>query len=141
MELPRRTVMFRRALTRRCPVCGSGRLFRHWVQRVDRCPRCSLPMLREPGQWTGGLGMNAIVSFGTLLVVLLGGTLLTWPDLNVGFLVIGSIFAVAVMPVLFYPISQTLWLAIDLSVNPLRPGETIAPADRTDADPIIDQAR
>jgi len=115
--------MVRRGFTRRCPLCGAGGLFRAWVRMTPTCPGCGLRFLREAGAWTGDLGLNTIVSFGTLLVVMVGTALLTWPTLNVGLLVAGSVLAITAVPIGFYPISKTLWLAFDLSVNPLRPGE------------------
>lgn len=121
--IPSRGTMVRRGLARRCPLCGTGGLFRGWFRMAETCPGCGLRFVREAGAWTGDLGLNTIVSFGTLLVVMLGTTLFTWPTLNVSLLVTGSVVAITVVPLGFYPISKTLWLAFDLSVNPLRPGE------------------
>ena len=67
------------ALTRRCPVCGQGHLFRRWFTMIDRCPRCGLRFERIEGHWTGDLGINTIVSFGALLLTLLGGFLAHLP--------------------------------------------------------------
>src|SRR5262245_27449856 len=115
--------LFARALARHCPVCGQGQLFRRWFQMVDRCPRCGLHFERERGQWTGHLGLNTIVSFGALLLTLLGFALLTWPDLPAGPAIVTALAVAALVPLLFYPWSKTIWLAFDLAINPLRADE------------------
>lgn len=112
---------------RRCPVCGSGGLFDHWFSMKPACPRCGLRFHREEGHWTGHIGMNTIVSFGSLLVVLLVFSVATWPELAVVPMLVAAITVGVVTPLLFFPSSKTLWLAIDLMLNPLRPGEVIEP--------------
>lgn len=115
--------MVRRGLLHRCPVCGQGHLFRHWVSMVATCPRCGLRFVRETGSMTGDIGINTIVTFGALLVTMLGFFLLTWPELPVTAMVVSCVAVTVVLPVAFYPSSKTLWLAFDLMFNPLRPGE------------------
>ena len=112
-----------RGLTRRCPVCGQGHLFRHWFRMIDTCPRCGLRFERTEGHWTGDLGINTIVSFGALLVTLLGGFLLTYPDVPGLALLIAVLAVAVVVPVLFFPFSKTIWLAINLQFRPPGPGE------------------
>ncbi len=90
---------------------------------TPQCPRCGLTFNRIEGQWSGDVGVNTIVSFGALLIVLLGGFLITWPDPPM--LAIG-VLAVAValfVPIFFLPYSKTVWLAADLLMRPLEPGE------------------
>lgn len=120
---PRPATLIGRALRRRCPLCGSGHLFRRWFHLAPTCPGCGLRFLREQGHWTGDLGLNTIATFGTLLIVLLTGTLLTWPNTDAGRLGIAAVATVVIVPLAFFPLSKTLWLAFDLAINPLRPGE------------------
>ena len=112
-----------RGLTRRCPVCGHGHLFRRWFRMIDRCPRCGLVFERTEGHWTGDLGINTIVSFGALLLTLLGGFLFTYPDVPAGPLLVAALAVAVIVPVLFFPFSKTIWLAIDLQFRPPSPGE------------------
>jgi uncharacterized protein (DUF983 family) len=112
-----------RGITRRCPVCGQGHLFRHWFRMIEVCPRCGLRFERTEGHWTGDLGINTIVSFGALLVTLLGGFLLTYPDVPAVPLLVASFGVAIVAPVLFFPFSKTIWLAIDLQIRPPADGE------------------
>jgi len=115
-----------RGLVHRCPVCGSGHLFRRWFTMVPRCPRCSLQFRREAGSMSGDIGINTIVCFGVLLLTMLAFFLFSWPELPVTAMVVSCLAVTLVLPVLFYPSSKTLWLAFDLMFNPLKPGE-VAP--------------
>ena len=93
---------------------------------ADRCPRCDLRFERIEGHWTGDLGINTIVSFGALLLVLLIGTFAFWPEPPVIAMIIAAVIAAAIVPLVFFPFSKTIWLALDLMMRPLEPGE-VAP--------------
>jgi uncharacterized protein (DUF983 family) len=118
-----------RALLRRCPVCGSGRLFTGWTRMVPVCPRCGLRFERTEGHWLGYLGLNTIVSFTLLFVVLVVGFVLSYPDFDVVPLLVAGVLVAVVFPVVFLPWSRTLWTAIDLRMRPLEPGEAPGAAD------------
>ena len=114
-------------LARRCPVCGQGGLFTRWFTMVERCPRCGLRFERIEGHWLGALGLNTIVSFAALFVVVVAGLVLSHPGYAMVPLA-GAAGATAILvPLAFYPFSKTLWTAIDLLMRPLAPGEA-APA-------------
>ena len=112
-----------RGLTKRCPHCGSGHLFHGYFQLVDRCPRCGLRLQRHAGQWSGDIGINTVVTFGLLFVVLLGGTLLTFDDPNVVVLASLAIVIALGFPVFFVPHAKTIWVAIDVVTRPVQPDE------------------
>jgi uncharacterized protein (DUF983 family) len=115
--------LFGRAVLLRCPVCGSGGLFRHWTHMVERCPRCGFLFERSEGQFIGAVGMNTIVTFGALLITLVVGFIITSPDIAVVPLLVAGLAITAVLPVVFYPFSKTTWTAVDLTMTPLEPGE------------------
>jgi uncharacterized protein (DUF983 family) len=123
---PSRGKLLVRGLTARCPVCGAGGLVTGWFRLRATCPRCGLRVDRLEGQWSGDIGINTIVTFTLLYVVLLGGTLLMWGDVNVGLLAGIAVFVVLVFPVLFIPVAKTLWLAIDLAMRPVQADEVDA---------------
>src|SRR3954451_6935087 len=110
--------MLWRGATRRCAYCGHGHLFRRWFSVVDRCPNCGFRFERVEGHWIGAIGMNTIVAFGLMLVSIVVGILVTYPD--VPFLPLaGTAVAIALfVPVVFYPFSRTLWTAVDLWMTP-----------------------
>jgi uncharacterized protein (DUF983 family) len=115
--------VFLRGWLKHCPVCGQGHLFRRWFRMLERCPRCGLRFDRIDGQQSGDIGVNTIVSFGVLLIVLLGGVLLTWPEPPFVAITVAAVGVAVLMPIFFMPFSKTVWLAADLLMRPLEPGE------------------
>ena len=70
--------------------------------------------------------MNTIVTFGLILISILVGLWALWPDMDfVGLASVPLLIAVVVPP-LFHPAAKTLWVGIDLMMNPVRPGEAVA---------------
>ena len=120
--IPLRRLLFRGA-TLACPACGARGHFRRWVQMAERCHHCGLTFERIEGHWIGAIGLNTIVSFGALLVFLIVAVALTLPDIPVAPLVAGNIAVAAVVPVLFYPVSRTLWTGVDIAMRPLEAHE------------------
>ncbi|MEM8904978.1 MAG: DUF983 domain-containing protein [Actinomycetota bacterium] len=108
----------RRGLARRCPACGSGGLFRAWFRMRERCPRCGLLFERIEGQWLGSLGINTIVTFVLLFVLVVAGVFATAPDVAVTPLIVAAVAIGGLFPALFFPWSRTLWLSIDLLMRP-----------------------
>lgn len=90
---------------------------------AERCPRCGLVFERIEGHWVGAIGLNTIVSFTTLVVVLAIGVGATIPDIPVGPLVTVTVTAAVIVPLAFYPVSRTLWTGIDIAMRPLEPFE------------------
>ena len=120
---PRPTTLLARGLTRRCAVCGQGRLFRRWFTMMDHCPRCGFRFERREGQFIGVVGMNTVVSGAALLLTIVVAVVVSLPDPEVLPILI-AVGAVGVLvPVLFYPFSKTLWNAVDLMILPLEAGE------------------
>jgi uncharacterized protein (DUF983 family) len=120
---PSRSKMLLRGFTGRCAICGSSRLTRTWIRLEPRCKRCNFPIERNEGHFVGAVGMNTIVTFGAILITVLIGAGLTAPDIPVGKL---SVITVAVglgVSVFFFPISKTLWSAVDAMMVDLKPGE------------------
>jgi uncharacterized protein (DUF983 family) len=122
-DAPTRGRMLWRGCTKRCAVCGQGKLFRRWFRMVERCPRCGLRFERIEGHWTGDLGLNTIVSFGALFLTLIIGFAVTYPDVPGVALFVVAVTVALVVPVGFFPFSKTVWLAIDLIMRPLEDGE------------------
>lgn len=116
-----------RGIAKRCPVCGEAKLFRRWFTIVEHCPQCGFRLERVEGQWLGALGINVVVSFGAVLVAVLVAFAATYNSESVG-LAVGIVVAVAIgVPLLFFPVSKTLWCAIDIAMRPLEPDDDIDP--------------
>ena len=122
--------MLVRGLTKRCPLCGTGRLFTGWFRMKERCPGCHYRFEREEGFFLGAYVINLAITQGLLLllaVVPLIVLLSSRPDQSLVPIVIGGLAAVVIGPVAFYPFSKTIWTAIDLI---LRPVDASEPPDR-----------
>ena len=111
---PRRSLMLWRGLTRRCPRCGGGKLFHRWFKMVPDCPRCGLHFEREEGYWVGAVAVNTIVIGAVFAVVFVVTMILTVPDIPWVSLLMVVVPLMTIGPLVVYPFSKTLWLAIDL---------------------------
>lgn len=69
--------------------------------------------------------MSTIATFGLMLIALLVGILVMWPDVAPGPLLLVMLPIAVLFPLLFHPTAKTLWVGIDLSMNPLQPGEAL----------------
>lgn len=113
--------MLGRGLRGRCPRCGSGRVFATWFRLAEHCPSCRLRLERESDFFLGAYVINLAVTEGLLAVVLFAYVL--WASTHPGAplrpaVVAGLVVAVAA-PALFFPVSRTLWAAIDLAMRPV----------------------
>lgn len=90
---------------------------------AERCRHCGLQFERIEGHWIGALGLNTIVTFGILMVTLVFGLIVTFPDFPIASLIGLNVGVALVVPALFFPFSRTLWTAIDVAMRPLEPHE------------------
>lgn len=123
VPFPSRLQMLIRGFTGRCAVCGKNRMSLKWLSLSPRCERCNFAIERKEGHFVGAVGMNTIFTFGALLIFMVVSVALTWPDIPAGRLsLIAVVFGLALC-VGFFPISKTLWSAVDLMMVELEPGE------------------
>jgi uncharacterized protein (DUF983 family) len=123
--------MIRRALVRRCPLCGDRRAwFTGWFAQGESCTRCGLRRTRGiEGHELGSLTI-ALVANITLIVVAVGiAVALTVPDVPVMTLYIVLSSVAIVVPIATWPITHTVWMAIDLRLRPLGADEPGQPSD------------
>jgi uncharacterized protein (DUF983 family) len=113
-EKPPRMRMLWRGATKRCARCGNGHLFTRWFTMVPTCPRCGLKFEREHGYWTGAIAINTIIIGGIFAVIFVIAIILTAPDIPYVGLLAVLIPIMAIGPLIVYPFSMTIWLAIDL---------------------------
>lgn len=112
--------MLRRALRRRCPLCGTKPIFDGWFQLRARCPGCNFSFEREEGYWVGALIANIAIAEGLFGLLFLGGIIATYPDVPWTQLGIASAIAMVVLPIAFYPLSKMVWLWVDLAyIHPM----------------------
>src|SRR4051794_13404745 len=107
-----------RALMLRCTWCGGKGWTTGLFKRTPRCRTCGYKYERQPGFSLGATTMNTIVTFGLLAIVLLVGSILSYPDIAVVPILVVAIAVCVIVPILFYPFSYTLWSAVDLAMRP-----------------------
>jgi len=71
----------------------------------------------------GAITINTILTFGAILVVLVVGMIVTYPDIAVIPIVTGCLFVAVLVPIVAFPFTYTIWGAIDLAMHPLQPAE------------------
>lgn len=113
-----------RALTLRCPHCGSKGILASWFRLNDRCPRCGLHLHREESDYFLGAYMILLMAMeGLFAVAFLIVLLVTWPNPPWTWIEWAGGVVLLAGVLLVYPFSKTLWLAVDLIFRPVGSGE------------------
>ena len=79
----------------------------------------------------GAVTANIILTFGSILSTIAVLVALTAPDVPIGTVTLVTAAIGIVGPALFYPVSFTLWQAIDLSMRRPTPRELAGEGDAT----------
>ena len=93
------------------------------------CPRCGYHFEREEGFFLGAYVMNLVIAQAlVMLLAVVPAIVLLAGDPHAGLLPIfaGGVVGAVVAPIVFYPFSKTLWVAIELI---MRPADAVEPAD------------
>jgi uncharacterized protein (DUF983 family) len=111
--------LLRRGLTRRCPWCGDRRAyFIGWFRKQERCRRCGTAWRRgDVGFELGAATMNTIITFAIVIVGVAAGVIATAPDVAVVPIVAFLVVACIVIPIAIYPMTYTLWQALDVAMR------------------------
>jgi uncharacterized protein (DUF983 family) len=128
---PRFATLLARGLTRRCPWCGDRRAyFTGWFRKQERCGACAMPWRRgDVGFELGAATMNTIITFAIVIVGVAIGVIATAPDVAVAPIIAFLVVTCIVVPIVIYPMSYTLWQALDIAVR----SEDTAPPRRRSA--------
>jgi uncharacterized protein (DUF983 family) len=115
-EPPSRPKLLARGFTRRCAWCGDRRAyFTGWFQRQERCHACGHAYRRGDDAFElGAITANIIMTFGSILIAILVLVAATLPDVPTFGIVLAAGAIALVGPALFYPLSFTVWQAVDL---------------------------
>ncbi len=71
-------------------------------------------------------------ALAAFLAVFAAGIALMWPEVRWNLILIATLAATGIIPVIGYPTSRTVWVALDLSVRPLEADEISRAAARLD---------
>jgi uncharacterized protein (DUF983 family) len=114
--MTRRSLLFARALTLRCPHCGKRGVLRHWLAMRESCPSCGLSL--ATGNRAGAYILNLFASELLALVVIVGIVVRNWPNPPYALLQWLVPMLMVVAPLVFYPFSKLAFVAIDLAMHP-----------------------
>ena len=130
---PSRGRLLARGITRRCPWCGDRKAyFVGWFRRQERCRACGHAYRRGDDAFElGAITANIILTFLGVLITVLILVLLTAPDVPVIWVTVAAGSVALVGPALFYPVSFTLWQAVDLWMRRPTPAELAGESDAT----------
>ena len=78
----------------------------------------------------GAATVNAILTFGMLVVVSAISVISSYPDVAVAPLIIVLGAVAVVLPIVFYPVTYTIWFAVELMMEPPSPADVAAAAER-----------
>ncbi|MCB9831056.1 MAG: DUF983 domain-containing protein [Planctomycetes bacterium] len=124
--------MWRRALRKRCVLCGEGRPFAGWLKVRERCSVCGHAHAREPGYFLGSIYLNYGLTGALLMIWVVVAAFVL--DLDQSLQVGLPVLFVLIFPFWFLRYARGLWMAIDLSIDPPAPGEFACPADQEGPD-------
>jgi hypothetical protein len=71
----------------------------------------------------GAIAMNTMLTFGAILIVLVIGVVASYPDIAVVPIVAVCLAVAVTLPFVVFPMSHTIWAAIELAMQPLSPAE------------------
>jgi len=110
-----------RGLFRRCAHCGGkGAFFTGWYSTQERCRTCGVKWQRNTeGFQLGAAAINIIVTGGSLLTVMSIGVIATYPEVPTWPLIVVVGAVAMLVGIGGYPMSYTMWFAIDLAMNQL----------------------
>lgn len=84
---------------------------------------------KTEGHELGAMVVNIIISLGSLIIAMVVVIVATYPGIDVLPTTIVFLVLSVVVPTVFYPISFTLWSAIDLRIRPPQAEELADMAD------------
>ena len=111
---------FSRALLLRCPNCGGTKVLRSWFKLRHHCAKCGIRLDRGESEdyLLGGMFFNIVLAEVIFAVVLLVVVIVRWPNVPWAGIEYTLIIAMVAAPVVFYPVSRLMWLALDLLLRP-----------------------
>jgi len=104
------SVLIRRALTQKCPVCGRGAVFASHFRMNRTCPKCNVVFWADPGESLGAMYLDYAVATAVFIVLWVG---LSWTTSlsDVAQWIIISVVTVASV-LACYPITRSAWTVL-----------------------------
>lgn len=109
--------LLNRAIKRRCPNCGEGRVY-HGLTQQKVCTNCRYRFSREYGYFLGALIVTyALIGGVALTAMLVLASLGRSVLVALGIPLVVGLLAIPI----FVPLSHTLWMALDVRFDPPKP--------------------
>ena len=118
MNIGRAKTILLRCLALRCPDCGGAWIYQAPLQVKHHCTRCGLVFQREQGYFTGALYINLLVTEFSVLLAFLVFVLVGGENSDRMFAILIGVGAL--MPLLFFHHSRSLWLGFDHFIDPIK---------------------
>ncbi len=128
---------FTRAFLLRCPNCGGRGVLRSWFKLRRSCQKCGIQLDRGEADdyFLGGMFFNIVLAEVIFALVLLIVVIVMWPRVPWAGIEYGLIVAMILAPIVLYPVSRLMWLALDVLLRPPDAAEMEWHATQDDATP------
>ena len=110
-----RLLFLRRALKKRCPQCGLGRLFRGFARLETKCAVCGLVFRREMGSQTGAMYLSAAVT--EIFAALVALALFFATDWSVSTALGVGVVLVLAFSYTFLPVAMAVWVGVEYGTD------------------------
>src|ERR1700730_6905966 len=110
MSNPSTSMLIRRAITGKCPVCGRGDIFETQFRMNRSCPSCHVIFWKDPGESLGAMYVDYAVATVSFLITWLILDFTTHLSDAMQIAIVGTIAVASVL--VFYPISRSVWTVL-----------------------------
>jgi uncharacterized protein (DUF983 family) len=104
------STLIRRALKRRCPVCGSGEIFKSHFRMNKTCPVCQVTFWKDPGESLGAMYLDYAVAVGLFIAIWLILSYATKLSEFWQFVLLATVTSISIP--LFYPLTRSFWTVL-----------------------------
>src|SRR5262245_61530743 len=131
LDVKRTATLMGRALRLRCPNCGMNKMFDRWLIMRGHCEHCRIRFDRgENDFFIGAYLVNLIAAELAVAVGIVLAIWIMWPDVPWRTVKLVLIPVAVLFPLVTYPFSKALWLALDLNFQPPRPSDFLEHGSR-----------
>jgi uncharacterized protein (DUF983 family) len=110
-----RRAAYGRALRKRCPQCGQGKLFLGYARLAAGCNSCKLIYRREQGSMTGSMYLTAVVT--EVVAVFMIGLAWIFTDWTAPVFIAVSVPSMLLFSAWLLPVSQAIWVGVEYSTD------------------------
>jgi hypothetical protein len=94
-------------------------VFESWFEIRKQCPTCGVTYAYEDGYFLGSYPVNLVATELIAAAAVIG--LIIWSDLTVLQMQVAAVVLAVGLPLLGYPLSLLLWVALDVAFHPPNP--------------------